>query len=225
MTAVQKHAEIRCNGEPFHPPKSKPKPYAEMATDLPSFQVALEKLFEDYNGFKHLFPQVEESWNLHLIRRPDVKVIFLHRRDILKMAVSMYISRQTQYWDKNTEVVKNHPFDALDPKWVARITRRFRKMKRFYQEKLESGPKPYFEVLYEDLYGPDKDPETQLATIESILGFIGVDKPLTDKEKEKVRETLAYSNRLNSEETYNRIPNIMEIEKKFGSKKNGYLFK
>lgn len=98
------HPEIRCIDEPFNPHKFNGQ-YFERVKDVASLDETLEDIWRSHNGIKHAWDPTGASFswrpyfNEHLLLRPDQKILFLNRRNILRQLVSMRIAQQTEVWN------------------------------------------------------------------------------------------------------------------------------
>jgi len=87
---------------------------------------------------------------------------------------------------------------------------------------LENG---CFELTYEDLFNPDLPLASKLKRLDDVFDFLEVERFIQPKALQKIEELLDTGIRkLNSPLTYELIPNIREIEERFGNPENGYLF-
>jgi hypothetical protein len=226
---LEKHPSIKIVGEPFHSDYKKWHP-TEAFVNLPvTSKTELNKklllIFEKYRGLKTLQRHLEPGLNSHLMLLPGLKVIYLHRKNILQTAVSVYIAGQTNVWYKRIDAEKDPMngvlLDAID---LDLLEREFIFQKAgidYHMRILEKKPEAEKLVLtYEDLYFSDYD--TKRALITTTFGFLGYEVPDSTAIDMFLDPGLA---KINSTETYRRIPNVIEIEERFGSDKTGWLFK
>ena len=187
----------------------------------------LDELFSRYNGMKVLFYQLREEHYTHLINRTDCKVIFLWRTNHLKAIVSGMIAEQTQIWQKSDFNRKpSEAYQQLKPlpmDGVAGIENMIRGLKegiRYWDEIISQKPEGSFlKVTYEELYSGGL--ERGLKRVKDIFDFLELDMP----KKERIVKVLEPKNeQINSNETYRLVPNISEINERFGSSENGCLF-
>ncbi len=217
--------------EPFHPSYGQWNPdeksYIDFIHDIPSLDAAMEELFSKYNGMKVLSYQLPEEVYQHLLYRPDCKVIFLWRANYLKSVVSILIADQTNVWQKSDlkkvpeaykqplKPLKTEGIDGIESR-VNRIREEIQYWDRVISKKPEGS---YYKVTYEDLYV--NGVEQGAAKVRDIFAFLGLAVPETD---EFVKFLVPQNEQINTAETYEKVPNIREVNEKFGSPENGYLF-
>jgi len=224
---LELHPEISILGEPFNPRRHRWRKgnhcYANDLDETPAMlDRVLEGIFAEYDGIKHLYEQIPIKLNRHLLRKP-YRFIFLHRKNVVRAMVSREISMQSRHWNSNKQRILQHPFEDVDLEAFGRKLERLKKRNamfiRFGRENT-----PHFRVLaYEDLY--DRDLRQQHRLIEDLFEYLGV-QPLTAAGDIRRMDTLldARQTKLNNHDTYRLIPNIDEIEARFGNDRDGYLF-
>jgi len=74
------------------------KNYRDLIHDIPSLEAQLADDLATYNGIKVLDYQLPDDLNVHLLQRPNHKIIFLRRINVLQSVVSVLIAKQTQLW-------------------------------------------------------------------------------------------------------------------------------
>ncbi len=208
-------------------------------TGIEDLKEELEILVNEYgyNGLKHVwqpsgFPfQQNVSLNQEMLSLFDY-VIFLNRKNILKRIISGFISDQTKVWEvskwkkgQDKMFVENYEYEPIE----LRIIEWFIKMEKSYREKyrnelIDKGIK-FYEIDYEDLFEDDVTMENKIEKCLELFRFLNQSAEFSDKEMEEIKTYLGENLRLNSINTYLKIPNIQEIEEKFGSEENGYLLK
>ena len=190
-----------------------------------------------YNGLKHVwqpsgFPfQENVSLNQEMLGLFDY-VIFLNRKNILKRVVSGFISDQTKVWEVNEwkkgtdkKFVENYEFLPLKInviEWFIQKEKKYRD--KFRNELINKGIK-YYEIFYEDLFENYVLMEDKIKKCYDLFSFLDKPKEFNETEMVNVKKYLGEDLRLNSINTYLKIPNIYEIEEKFGSEENGFLLK
>jgi hypothetical protein len=227
------HPQIRCLEEPFNPFNYEGRYLAE-ATDQSTLADVLRSIWRTHNGIKHTFspdgwPFVNPSLNRALLLAPRQKVIYLRRRNLLRRLVSAQISTQTGVWGLFNETdrkrVRDFEFAPLNVEFVQSQLRRDSDSIAEYRRLLiQSGSEP-FDLLYEDLYNPEKTPRELCELLNEVFRFVGV-LPITDETLLASVERLFDQTRmkLNSVETYKRIPRIEALNAKCGSDETGWLF-
>ena len=226
--ALNAHPRLNLAEDPFwhgygayHPGE---KNYVDEVKDVPSLERALEELFARYNGLKVLDYQLDEKIFDHLLRKPEFKVIFLQRRNLLRAEVSCHIAEQTKVWnmmDMNEErqrIYRN--LAPIPPDALASSLEYAADLVRHYTKTLRSRPAgTYIEVFYEDLYAGDL--KANRAAVCRIFDFLGLDMP----QSEVIDHHLDPSrSRINSQSTYQLVPNARQLNEKFGNERTGWLF-
>jgi hypothetical protein len=99
---LQLHPRLRLALEPFwegygalHPDE---RNYVEEIVDVASLEQVIRELSARYNGAKSLDYQLLEKVYDHLLLRPDSRIIFLQRRNLLQACLSCHIAEQTRVW-------------------------------------------------------------------------------------------------------------------------------
>lgn len=224
------HPRLNLALEPLHGDYGKWHPdeknYIDFIGDIPSLDAALEELFYKYNGMKVLSYQLPEAVYQHLLYRPDCKVIFLWRANYLKSVVSVLIAEQTHVWQKGDLNKTPGAYERLEPlrtEGIDGIESRIKGMREgieHWDNIISQKPEgSYFKVTYEDLYC--EGVERGVARVKDIFKFLGLKTPETDQ---FIKFLEPENERINTAETYLAVPNIREINDRFGSKNNGYLF-
>lgn len=224
------HPDLNLTLEPFHDSYGQWHPdeknYIDYINDIPSLDAALEELFRKYNGMKILSYQLPEDIYKHLLNRSDCKVIFLWRANYLKSVVSVLIAEQTNIWQKSDFNKISGAYEQLVPlkiEDIDGIESRIKGMRegiRYWDEIISKKPEgSYYKVTYEDLYCDNL--EQELARVKDIFDFLGLEAPETDK---FIKFLEPRNEQINTAETYLAVPNIREIESRFGNSENGYLF-
>src|SRR6266496_3472368 len=101
---LQLHPELNILEEPFNENFTRwnrdNKNYLELIHDIASLDQQAAEIFASYNGIKMLDYQLPRDLAAHMLQRPDCKIIFLRRRNILQSVVSVLIAEQTHLWKK-----------------------------------------------------------------------------------------------------------------------------
>ncbi|MBU1683416.1 hypothetical protein KJ742_05725 [Patescibacteria group bacterium] len=184
---------------------------------------------QKYNGFKHVIGQLKQDIEPHILTGRNYKVIFLQRRNLLQMVISSLIARKMQKWGGGAErwrkKFKQHQFKPFDIELIQKRIQGISEKIKKYKQLLKDNNIDFYNVYYEDLYGPDVSEEKKLQIINEIFEFWGVGKLKKLKYIKQAKELLDPGKyKLNSEETYKQIPNYKEIEEQCGSDETGWLF-
>jgi len=237
MHLLNCHPDIRCINEPFNPGNVDGR-YYERVKDLGSLDEALEEIWRDYNGIKHAWDPTgwPFSWkpyfNEHLLLKPDQKVLLLNRRNILKRIVSSRISEQAQIWtlgDKSDKArLLEFQFEPINTAYVNLKWHLEYEREIIAQQKqlLVERRADFTELWYEDLYETSRTVEEKLDRLNEMLAFLGRERITDQGTLSRVAWLFDPANtKLNSIDTYRRIPGIDVVERQFGSDETGWLFK
>jgi hypothetical protein len=160
----------------------------------------------------------------HLLLRPEFRVIFLQRRNLLQAVISGCIAKQTgvwKMWDLRgdiTTVYANLKPIPLDK--IAQTLAYQRELQEYYRQVIAHKPKDMRLILeYETFYTADL--LQNRAAMQSVFGFLGLEM--------REREELDYflnprTSKINNQRTYTYVPNAKEINTRFGSHETGWLF-
>jgi hypothetical protein len=173
-------------------------------------------------GIKHVYNFVwpftagqADECNQHLLVHPGSLIIFLWRRNLFEAILSNLIARQLQAWDvtKGKQLLRDRP--TLSPVPVRSFQACYRQLFgkiTSYRDFLISNHRPFLELTYEDLYGVNISPTQQLEKVNEILFAAGY-TAIQDRAKvASVQQLLAKDNKVNSQATYELIPNYMELQ-------------
>ncbi|MEW5938644.1 MAG: hypothetical protein AB1750_03185 [Chloroflexota bacterium] len=224
---LQSHPELSILEEPFNENftrwDSANKNYRELIHDIPSLETQVAEIFETHNGVKILDYQLSRDLAVHLLRRPDCKIVFLRRRNLLRSVVSVMIAQQTQLWQKweMTKPLEEHYRD-LQPLDVWEIQQRMAGLKQsldFLESVVDERPRnEALKLTYEELYFSDTPRQKrQIAAIWKLLRIA----PL---EWERCQRYLQPETaRINSPAVYALLPNARKIEEACGNEVTGRL--
>jgi LPS sulfotransferase NodH len=243
--ALEAHPEINILGEPFNKDyflrkyKESPREINNLLIrfknggELKSFNEVLDAIKKNYQGFKHLWGAFNKTHNEHLLSKKNPKIIFLSRNNLLKSRISFRIALTTQIWTTKNKlpvneckkITLNYKFEPIIVNELKKGLQELNDSKKYYKQFLTKNKIPFFEITYEELYGPKISIDKKVKKIQEIFEFLGYERINDPKILEKIKGILDYKKRkMNDFETYMKIPNILEIEDKLGNKETGYLF-
>lgn len=215
-------------GEPFHPYhladyfETSPATPAELAQ-------AISHLGQKHKGFKHV--RHRDSWPFSVaglnqaLLNSNLDVILLTRRNILQRAVSHQMGEQSNLWHPATREerrqFKEFAYRELNHAEIDWHLRHEPALLQAWRNQLRRGHKRWIELAYEDLYA-ENDPQTRWLSFKKALDFTGIPCPGGQARLEKLLQ--ACSAKINSFETYSRVPGIEAINLLYGSAETGYLF-
>ena len=228
VRSLNLHPDLNIAEEPFHPKYSLWHPdersYVETIVDNTSLDLALKEIFLKYDGIKVLDYQLAENLYSELLQS-NCKVICLRRRNVLKTIVSNLVAVQTSVWhitDRNLD--NNKKYEELQPLDFREIENIFN-----YHAELQSTYRPLILqkppdlrlcIDYEDLY-TDNLVQNRSA-LRSVFSFLGLLMPETPEIDFYLNPA---SSRIMNPHIYLKVPNIGEIEERFGSDDSGWLLR
>ncbi len=226
---MRSHPQLRLMpDEPFN------ENFASWAGDNPdylarleaeSFERVLDELFAGYRGIKILSYQLDEEQLTSLVLRPDVRIVYIGRRNLLQTAVSDRIAKHTKIWNRwdleHGESLERR-YDAL-PSLDMDDLRTYLSDLAAHREWIEAlldrrGDVGTVRLSYEDLYFAARGSQhAQLAEVWRLLDVDPLDTSQLDYYLDPQRTKLAAAN------TYGRLPNIDEINAALGADDTGWL--
>jgi hypothetical protein len=229
MHVLNCHPQIRCLREPFNPTNVDA---IKGASDIASLDQTLNKIWTDYNGFKHVWDSTgwpfgtRTELNRQLLRTPQHRILFLNRRNILRRLVSYEMSRQSGVWDATPSErckMAAFKFQPIDIHWLGSQLRSEHQHINEYRRVITDNGVAYLDLWYEDVF--QQAESGRIESLNRIIGFLGGETVNNDRFTLLGNQYLDPVNRqLNSESTYRMIPNSDEIERELGSDDTGRLF-
>ncbi len=227
------HPQIRCAYEPFNPGSKSGRILAARAHDQPSFESALREICAQRNGIKHVWdyglqvPSDERFRDKELLLC-GAKVIFLTRRNRLRRLVSVAISMQARSWASTAKAREHNlgfTFTALDLETLQWALEAESAAVAEHRSLLMYSGVEFIDWWYEDLFGEEQTSGERLKKLAKLFSFLGF--PMLDAgDRAEAQSRLDPLNgKVNSADTYRRIPNIMEVERRLGCDQTGWLFK
>ena len=221
------HPGIDLGFEPFHPDGGSPFA-AEGATShtplaaLPEFDRAIDRLFERFDGFKHVLHQLSPILARRLLRRRPLRVILLRRENLLRQAVSNLLAFETSIWHAGDGPWPPPKLPRLDIERLAAMMAYYRDSQRIFASMLRHDNVDHRTLSYEGLF----DRESWIArrrVLDELFIFLGR-PPIDDEELLGAlkRALDPAPNRLASTALYRRIPNWREIERRLGDASRGW---
>ncbi|MEY2424941.1 MAG: Stf0 sulfotransferase [Actinomycetota bacterium] len=186
------------------------------------FDDLIDELFAEFTGLKELSYQLDDDQLARLVRRPNVRVIALRRRNVLQTAVSQLIAEQTDLWKTwDADGSLEDHYRALTPLDFDLITDRMRwtiaEVARVEAALSEVDSARVLRVGYEDLYFvPQSTQDEWLAGLWSFLDLPRADDP-------EIAHFLSAAVKQARPSTYGRLPNLEAIEARFGNDATGHL--
>lgn len=226
MHALNTHPNIKLLHEPFNEERQTWQKgninYLERVHTRDDLGMVLEEIHEHYTGFKHLHYQLPEALTRLLLLECGYHSIFLYRKNYLQTIVSALISEQTGVWTHEERVASTEPFvytafnlDELEKQLVY-----LKEDTELYRHIANESGQPVYEIAYEDLYTGNLAHD--LVEIEKIFSFLSLS--ISTTLRKTITPFLSSGRKMTSEVTYAQIPNIDEVEARFGSDIYGHLF-
>ncbi len=227
MHLLNLHSDIRMCHEPFHPSHSTwymgEENYVDLIKDEISLDAQLSKIFVRYNGIKTLSYQLPENLYERILSRDDIKVIFLSRRNRLQAAVSGFIARQTNVWQRSDlDKSGSRHVAQLEPVPVNQLRETLKyycELDAVYRELVSrKSTSSALQIFYEDVFSPDLGENRE--ALRSIFHFVGLDMP----QSENIDKLLdPGQTKVTSAAVYRSIPNATLIDRELGSDETGWL--
>jgi hypothetical protein len=225
---LQAHPDLNILEEPFNERYVTWKPgnedFRSRVRDVASLDVVLADIFIRFNGLKLLEYQLPDDLLEPLVKRADLSVVFIRRRNLLQAVVSGLIAEQTglwKIWDMTRPLASY--YSGLEPLDLDVIWERIRWLSEHLaacEEMLDGrADGRSWGVLYEDLYF--SPPSEQAGRLDSLWEFLGLERLDPGALDYYLRPERT---KLNSAATYASVPNIQEVNKKCGSDAFGWLF-
>jgi len=225
---------ITCLIEPFHPARYNGQ-YHKLVGNSESLRTILDMIWLRWNGIKHVWVPPEgfpfegrQFLNDELVLRADA-IIFLKRKNCLQRYVSSVLSRRLKFWIGAKQEYRFRLERMGFPELSVEVARKAIAEDRSAIERrellLSSRDANVHIVYYEDLFGDTVTQQAQAAQINTILCFLGyspVPQEITQSKQwnEIMNQGLC---KWNSRDTYERIPGVLELERRIGSDETGWL--
>jgi hypothetical protein len=234
MRILNCHPEIRCMREPFNPDQSG-RTYLDRVTDMATLDDTLAEIWSIYDGIKHVWHP--SGWpfgstpfyNLRLLTQPRVRVLFLGRRNQIRRLISFEIAVQTNVWHRPA-ASWNAPSVAqmlapLDSNVLRRQLRAARDEITRCRRHLNDQAVEFLELSYEDFFDPELSMNARLTRAQRLFQFLNRPQLTEGPALATIQQLLDPTiNKVTSESTYRRIPNIEEIDALCGSDRTGWVF-
>ena len=225
---LQHHRALKIAEEPFHHRYSVWNPteknYVDHVTDITSLEDQLRELFTTYNGIKILQCQLPPDIYTHLLLKPDVRVVFLRRRNLLQAAVSGAIAEQTKVWkvwDLKSDVANAYAnLKQLSIHRLRETIKYVHENMRMYEQVVDRrAGSSFVKIWYEDLY--TSNVETNRRSIMPVFDMLGLSISASKAIDRLLDPKIT---KLNSSITYGYVPHVDEIDAELGNDETGWLF-
>jgi LPS sulfotransferase NodH len=201
--------------EPFNEDYSKwdnnNRNYKKYVKSTEKLDKALIEIFKKYSAIKCLDYQLPKRLYYQLLKKNDLKIVFLKRKNLGAAALSNAVAEQTKEWRKvkNIDIYSNlKPIKVSKlEKWINYVGN----LSETYLSFLENRRKGDFLLLYyEDLYSDSFKINKQ--NILKICKYLEISPPgdnIIKKHMTPPKVKINYSN------IYSKIPNYSDISSKF----------
>lgn len=209
-------ADVKMAIEPFHPGFSKwnngEKDYSKLIINTKTMNDALDEIFNKYTAMKVLNYQFDEEIYFEMLKRHGIKVVFLKRNNTAQQVLSNLVAEQTGEYhkQKNQEIYNN--LKSVDIKKMVEMINYLDSMNDVYGKFLkENRDGDYLALNYESLYSDNFSKNKE--TITNICNFLEVSLPSDEAIEKYMTPEEA---KINFGNIYKKVPNYLEIEKRFG---------
>lgn len=206
--------------EPFHERhanlKFGNKNYQDLINDKASMSEALDEIYSKFNAIKVLQYQFPDEIYVELLKRKDIKIIFLRRNNLLESSISAKIAEQTNVWQKEDEKgeIDYSKLKPLSIKRIGEIIEYVSEQMEYYENFLQKNRKgEYMKLVYEELFSEDF--EENKKKIGAISNFLNIEMPKLEVIEKYMKPSNA---KIGKMEKYKDIPNYEEIVKTFVKK-------
>ncbi len=223
---LDRHPALSCVNEPFN------ENFVTWDADNPDyvarlqagedFDAIVDELFARYTAIKTLTSQLDDDGLQRLVRRRNVRVITLRRRNQLQTAVSQVIAEHTglwKTWDVTRPLVEH--YRELPPLDLDLIENRMQwtagDLVRVDRAVGGVDASRVFRVVYEDVYFAP--PTRRRSFLEELWSFL----ELPACEDPEIDHFLSDAVRLARPSTYGQATNLAEVEARFGNDVTGHL--
>jgi hypothetical protein len=225
---LQMHPALKICMEPFNENFVRWAPgnkdYRELVHDWASLEAVLDEIFTEFNGLKLLSYQLPEEWVGRLIVRPDFRVLFVRRMNVLQAVVSVLIAEQTGLWHSwdmdrplGSYYAELRPLDIAEVRArVQELAQHLRRMEAVIERRTDRRTHT---IVYEELFFAE--PTEQSCAIQVLWHFLELGPITSDRIDYFLRPERS---KLNSPATYRLLPNADEIEDECGHDATGHLF-
>jgi hypothetical protein len=200
-----------------------------------ALDAALERVWMEHNGIKHVWqssgwPFTTGRLNRRLLLRSAGRVVSLTRRNLLQQAVSNELARQTHFYNHWQGAARERQaalsYRSLDERRLRHCLRTWPRATAKFRRKLLRSQLRTHLLDYEDLFGPDRDSASRRERLQRVFQFLGLSLEDGNVNRRRIDELLdSGRSKVNSAETYLRVPGIEAIERQFGSDRTGWLFR
>jgi hypothetical protein len=227
---LREHPELELMpDEPFNEQFTEWSPgnpdYLGRVRDVQTLDEVLGELFGVWRGIKVLTYQLDEEQLRHLVIRDDLRIIFIRRRNLLQIAVSDRIAKQTgvyNRWDVQGGERLERRYDSLRPldvddlrSYVRDLTAHLAWVESILSLRSDSHT---LRLTYEDLYFASREVQrAQLSALWSFLELAPIDTAHVDY------HLSPRTAKLGSHGTYGQLPNAALINAALGADDTGWL--
>lgn len=208
--------DVKMAIEPFHPNYTDWNPsernYSDFITNPEKMNEAMDEIFSKVTAIKVLDYQFDEDIYKAMLSRKEFKVLFLRRKNVIRSSLSSLVAEQTSEYHKQDDESIYDNLEPIDINKMKEMVDYVAEMNEGYAKFLEKNRKDgYMPLFYEELYSEDF--ETNKSTLSKICSFLEIKLPPDDAIREHMTPLKA---KINYKNIYRKIPNIKDVEEKFG---------
>lgn len=209
-----KSEDVKISIEHFHPkyPSWNPQErnYSEFITNKVTMDEALNELFQKYTALKVLQYQFPFHIYFQMLRRQDLKILFLTRKSKFDTAISGFVAEQTAIWQKeDLDRVGKDRYFQLNPVPPQRLVDKIdyiNELETTYRKFLEENRTgDFMELVYENLFSESE--EQNRKTMNEICAFLKISLP----PETAILKYMKISNSKINFNLYQNLPNYQEL--------------
>ncbi len=206
--------DVKMSIEPFHPkyPSWNPQErnYSKFITNKATIDEALNELFQKYTALKVLQYQFPFQIYFQMLKRQDLKILFLTRKSKFDTAISGLVAEQTAIWQKeDLDRVGKGKFFQLNPVPPQRLVDKIDyiyELETTYRKFLEENRTgDFMELIYENLFSESEEQNKKM--MNEICSFLKVSLPPGTA----ISKYMKISNSKINSDLYQNLPNYQEL--------------
>lgn len=220
------HPALSIINEPFNPTRGPQGWGHDFLADLrggKNLSDLVRGFTDTADGIKHLLGQLDTYQDLELFRSFEHRFL-LTRRNRLAAVISCLVGAQTKQWHRRGRSPVSHgPLEPISLDQIGGFVASIEKHIESVDLVIEQEQLRCTRVYYEDVFSPDIPLKERVDVILGLLCPI-VGRRFKQSYVAAIGRFLHHgANKVNSSRTYEMIPNLKEINDRFGSDQNGYV--
>lgn len=222
------HPDLRGFHEPFNPDVPDPTGRRTKSPTMAQLDAVMDGVWADSPVIEHVwdpsgwpFPR-HSPHNGHVLLR-GARVLLLSRRNVLRLAVEHAVTARRSP-DPPEAGAEEGTGDGLDLAPIRWHVKQIPPALRTHRRVLYVRNRPMLDMVFEDLFDPDRGIEARKDALERVFTFFGCSIADVGVDEKKVGQWLAAAPPGIPDERLREIPNIDEIDEQLGSDETGWLF-